>query len=107
MAWHKTTRQERGYGAEWEKARKLALQRDCGLCQTCRKAGRVRPATEVDHIVSKAAAEQMGWDASRINAVENLQAICSPCHKEKTAQENGKTYKPKPTYGADGWPVDQ
>lgn len=56
------------------------MLRDKGLCQPCRHAGRVSPATEVDHIVPKS---QEGTDDQT-----NLQAICSPCHKVKTAMES-------------------
>ena len=95
MAWSKTSRHERGYGKEWVKARKLAMERDHGLCQVCRKAGRVSLATEVDHIVSKARAVLLMWPAARVNAVENLQAICSPCHKEKTAKGDRQSLQAK------------
>jgi 5-methylcytosine-specific restriction enzyme A len=73
---------ERGYGAEWRKRRERIMQRDCGLCQPCRNAGRVTVATAVDHIVPKAegGTEEDG----------NLQAICKPCHDTKTAREAAK-----------------
>jgi 5-methylcytosine-specific restriction protein A len=71
--------EERGYGSEWRKVRNLVMVRDHGLCVPCRKAGRVTLAREVDHIVNKA---RGGGDN-----VENLQAICLPCHKAKTAAE--------------------
>ena len=82
--WHKQekrgTRHERGYGSAWDRVRAQVMLRDKGLCQPCRHAGRVSPATEVDHIVPKS---QEGTDDST-----NLQAICSPCHKVKTAMES-------------------
>ena len=95
--WGTKTRQERGYGAAWDKVRQLALARDCGLCQLCQAKGRPMIATEVDHIVSKA---RGGSDA-----LDNLQAICKPCHTQKTAEEVGK--KRRPQIGADGWPVQE
>lgn len=73
------SRQDRGYGAEWEKLRKRILSRDKGLCQPCMKSGRVSVAKHVDHIKPKA---EGGTDAD-----ENLQAICIECHKVKTAAE--------------------
>lgn len=57
----------------------MVLMRDGGLCQPCRRDGRVTPATEVDHIVPKA---EGGTDSH-----DNLQAICTACHREKTQQE--------------------
>lgn len=74
------TRQERGYGAQWERLRRQVLERDEGLCVPCTAAGRVTPATEVDHVTPKA---QGGTDD-----LENLQAICRPCHLAKTARES-------------------
>jgi 5-methylcytosine-specific restriction protein A len=73
------TSSERGYGAKWRKVRKAALHRDLHLCQVCRKDNRLREAKEVDHIINKAD----GGDDS----LENLQAICTPCHKLKTQKE--------------------
>jgi 5-methylcytosine-specific restriction protein A len=73
------SRQSRGYGAAWDALRKRILSRDKGLCQVCLSEGRLRPAREVDHKVPKS---QGGTDAD-----DNLQAICTPCHKAKTALE--------------------
>ncbi|MGM8931400.1 HNH endonuclease [Salinicola halophyticus] len=66
-------------GRPWRRRRDRILERDKGLCQSCLRAGRVTPATEVDHIVNVQAG---GTDADT-----NLEAICSPCHKSKTALE--------------------
>lgn len=73
------SRQERGYGAEWERTRKRILRRDKGLCQPCLKQGRPRPAKQVDHILPKF---EGGTDDDG-----NLQAICVGCHQDKTAGE--------------------
>ena len=70
---------ERGYGYAWQKKRERILARDCGLCQPCRRQGRVTPANDVDHIVQKA---DGGTDDD-----ENLQSICHDCHKAKTIAE--------------------
>ena len=51
------SRHERGYGTEWDKLRKVILKRDGYLCQCNECKGgelRLREATHVDHIVSKA-----------------------------------------------------
>lgn len=74
------TRQQRGYGAEWERTRKRVLVRDEYLCQPCQRAGRDRLATDVDHVIPKA---RGGTDG-----LGNLQAICRTCHREKTAAES-------------------
>ena len=73
------SRQERGYGAEWEVTRKRILRRDKGLCQVCLKVGKFRPARQVDHRVPKF---EGGTEDD-----DNLQSICLDCHKAKTAAE--------------------
>lgn len=105
MAWSKLSRQERGYGAAWDKVRKVVLARDCGLCQVCAKAARVTPAKAVDHIVSKAKGEKLQWSQARIDDPSNLQSICDPCHAAKSLKEEGKS-EARAAIGADGWPVD-
>lgn len=70
------SRHERGYGAAWERLRRLILRRDHGVCQECKSA----IATQVDHIIPKSAG---GPDAPN-----NLRAICAPCHFAKTASES-------------------
>lgn len=74
------SRHQRGYGWVWEKTRERILDRDCNLCQPCLRTQRVTVATQVDHIIPKAAG---GTDDE-----SNLQAICVPCHAEKTARES-------------------
>ncbi len=104
MAWQRDgrSRQARGYGRLWEKLRAAALARDLHLCQPCKRAGRVTPATEVDHITPKA---QGGTDT-----LENTQAICGPCHRAKTAREaaeaQGRTVRKRRRIGLDGYPLD-
>ena len=69
MAWSKESRHKRGYGAAWDKKRKRVLERDGGLCRCahCAKSGRIRIATEVDHVINKAKGREMGWtEAGRI-----------------------------------------
>jgi 5-methylcytosine-specific restriction protein A len=98
-SWHhaKESRHERGYGAAWDNLRKVVLARDCGLCKCgeCTRLGRIKRASQVDHIVPKA---QGGTDD-----MDNLQAIAADCHERKTLIEQGK--QPRTKVGLDGWPV--
>jgi 5-methylcytosine-specific restriction protein A len=105
MAWSKLSRHKRGYGSAWDKIRKRIMERDCGLCQACAKQGKVTIASAVDHIINKAKAAQMRWTPEQVDAESNLQAICDPCHLEKTQVEQGKRKRPRVTISADGWPV--
>lgn len=76
----------KGSTRRWRtKLRPAVLRRDEGLCQPCLRAGRYTPGTEVDHIISKA---NGGTDD-----LDNLELICTECHKAKTSQERGGASK--------------
>ena len=85
-------RHERGYGNDWSKARVRILQRDAGLCQICLSKGIVnycagkKYGAHVDHIIPKF---EGGTDSD-----ENLQTLCVPCHKQKTAAESARASSP-------------
>lgn len=70
---------KRTRGSTWMAIRERILRRDGGLCQCCKRAGRVSIATQVDHIQALA---DGGTDDDA-----NLEGICEPCHVEKTAAE--------------------
>lgn len=60
---------------QWRKLRLTILERDKFTCQSC---GVITTVLEVDHIIPN----------SDNNDPANLQAICRPCHEEKTLKEN-------------------
>jgi len=68
---------DRGYDARWRQARKLFLGRN-PLCRECMKAGRLTPATVVDHIIPHRGDQKLFWDES------NWQPLCKACHDKKT-----------------------
>lgn len=76
------SRQERGYGSAWDIRRARILTRDKHLCQNCMRNGRITAAPTVDHIKPKA---HGGTDDD-----SNLEALCWPCHKRKTANERNR-----------------
>ena len=88
---------KRGYGREWERLREIVLQRDNRLCQPCLRKSRVTPAAAVDHILAKAkgGSDDLG----------NLEAICRPCHLDKTMREQGKRRKRR--IDITGWPIEE
>lgn len=107
MAWSKESRQSRGYGAEWEKVRRVVIERAKGLCEKCQREGRVTAGKEVDHVVSKAKAKAMGWSQAKMDHPRNLQFLCTPCHERKTTEETGRTYRePRLAIGLDGYPIE-
>lgn len=71
------------YGWAWQKLRKQVLQRDRSLCQSCLKAGRSEVAKEVDHIVP--------IHLNGTDELTNLQSLCSPCHRTKSALEGQRS----------------
>jgi 5-methylcytosine-specific restriction protein A len=82
VATRRTSRHERGYGTAWDRIREQIMVRDFGLCQVCKRAGRLTFAHAVDHIVPKF---EGGDDNER-----NLEAICKPCHQAKTENESAR-----------------
>jgi 5-methylcytosine-specific restriction enzyme A len=85
---------ERGYDHRWTKLRLVVLARDQHLCQPCHRAGRVTASEAVDHIIPKA---KGGTDD-----LENLEAICESCHRDKTTADQGKRVRLR--IAEDGWP---
>lgn len=77
------TAASRGYGNKWQRLRKQYL-REHPLCVRCHRIGRLIPATVVDHITPHSGDMRLFWD------VNNLQALCKPCHDKKTAKEDGR-----------------
>jgi 5-methylcytosine-specific restriction protein A len=70
--WYQTTR--------WQALRLAVLNRQ-PLCVMCQYAGRVTPATDVDHIERHAGDSRRFWD------MKNLQPLCRAHHIEKTKAE--------------------
>ena len=63
------------------------------LCVSCQAKGIVTTASQVDHITP--------LFKGGTNDVENLQALCYPCHKDKTRIDMGW----RAEVGLDGWPT--
>ena len=72
------------HAGRWSKVRREVLERDGWRCRTCGRYG-----NEVDHIVPLA--REPGRNPYDD---DNLQALCQPCHKQKTAAENGRELSP-------------
>jgi 5-methylcytosine-specific restriction endonuclease McrA len=67
------------------------------ICERCKKAGRTKLATEVDHIIPLCKGGEDDYE-------KNGQSLCDLCHKVKTREDMG--YTERQQVGLDGWPVD-
>lgn len=68
---------ERGYNYRWQQRSRRFLERH-PLCVRCHAAGRLEPATVVDHITPHRGDQRLFWDE------RNWQALCEACHNRKT-----------------------
>ena len=74
------TRQQRGYGEDWQRLRKAKLAAN-PLCEEHKKDGVPQSATEVHHTVPFNGINdplRLDWN--------NLQSVCAECHRKKTAR---------------------
>jgi 5-methylcytosine-specific restriction protein A len=94
------SRHKRGYGRQHVRLRAQLLAQE-PLCRLCAQKNppRVTAATIADHIVPIA-------KGGAVHDITNMQPVCKPCHDEKSLRDQGKTYRPRRAFGADGWPVD-
>ena len=70
-------------GLRWRKLRQWILEMR-PLCAECERAGVLRPATEVDHVIPRLEREDLAYDQ------DNLQGLCRSCHSAKTMKEGGR-----------------
>lgn len=85
---------KRTRGRKWMKIRASILSAN-PLCVHCQAKGIIRQATDVDHIKALINSGTDDYD--------NLQALCSDCHKAKTLLD--LNIKPRTPIGVDGWPI--
>lgn len=90
-----TTATKRLQGSQWMKQREKVL-RLSPICYICKAKGKFTLATEVDHI--KALIN------GGTNDMDNLAAICKPCHKAKSRKDMG--WNDKPEIDVTGWPIE-
>jgi 5-methylcytosine-specific restriction enzyme A len=73
----------------WEKCRKIALQRDEFLCQSCLKNGNYTPADMVHHIKERKDYPELALD------LDNLESLCNPCHNQMHSITSSNEQKTK------------
>lgn len=67
---YRGTAAERGYDWNWAKVAAYVRERDCYLCQECKRHGRLVPAKTVDHIIPVHVKPDLRLDA------ENCEVLC-------------------------------
>lgn len=72
---------ERGYGGRWQRESKQFL-REHPVCAACFERGIITEAEVVDHIIPHRGDMKLFWDRG------NWQALCKPCHDNKTLNED-------------------
>lgn len=81
------------HSGEWRAVRQRVLERDHYLCQVCKRAGHITPATTVHHITP------VRVDYSKRLDPDNLETICKACHnaehRERTQSLKKKENKIK------------
>jgi 5-methylcytosine-specific restriction protein A len=67
--------------AAWKRIREVVIRRDLNICQSCKVAIHItKKPPEIDHI-------QPVSEGGSYTDIDNLQCLCSRCHKKKTAKE--------------------
>lgn len=70
------------YGRRWQKVRLMVLHSN-PLCVHCKQAGRLTPASQVDHIRTIKDYPEGQYE------IENMRALCHSCHSRRTAKDHG------------------
>jgi 5-methylcytosine-specific restriction endonuclease McrA len=80
---------KRGGGSRGAPARvrRRVLNRDEYRCQLRYEGVCIGHASQVDHIVNVAASLRAGGTKQQADSEANCQAVCVPCHKQKTERE--------------------
>ena len=87
LGWTRASREGAYARARWRKLRSHKLDLN-PLCEMCEASNRVTAATEVDHI--NAVSEELGENDPLFYDIDNLQGLCSRCHRIKTRIENSR-----------------
>lgn len=73
----------------WRSLRDYVRRDELGVCRTCKAEGRAVVGDQVDHIVS------IRRDPGRRLDRDNLQLLCTPCHRRKTRCEETEDRGPR------------
>ena len=73
----------------WRKL-KFAKLAENPLCEICKQKGLTVPAETVHHITPWVGARDLSAQLDLFSSWDNLQALCSTCHKEAHLSEHGR-----------------
>lgn len=91
--------QKQGYGKNWPKQRKLALERDNYTCQTCNYKGKKKGRFWDVHVHHKrkirlfANTQTKEIDYQKANDLNNLITLCVRCHKWYDGHDSGNGFR--------------
>lgn len=68
--------------AQWRRVRLLVLERDCYLCQECKRKGVLTGLTSSDHVHHKHEIRDGGDPLD----MDNLEALCHSCHSKHSVE---------------------
>ncbi|KUP24912.1 HNH endonuclease signature motif containing protein [Paenibacillus sp. DMB5] len=72
---------------EWGHARQFVIVRANGLCEECRRKGKVKSGKDVDHIIELTDDNKHDWNIAY--NPDNLQYLCTDCHNHKHSRSIG------------------
>jgi len=65
---------------EWKQVRRYIISRAYGLCERCKRNGKVRAGKEVHHKIALTEENKTDWSIA-FNP-SNLELLCSDCHND-------------------------
>lgn len=89
----------------WKNLRELIFRRDKGLCQRCKRHGKIETGKIVHHIIPLTP-DNINDPAVSLNA-DNCELVCKACHEEAHRELgygalNGAPEKPRVAFDAAG-----
>ena len=110
----KQIRKKEYNSTQYQTNRKIILNSN-PLCAMCIKEGRIKAATQIDHIINIGKWIRDKRAPRGLSSLQNLQGLCLECHIIKSAKEEEEhyLYKPRkkkfipPKFNIDGRRIDK
>lgn len=72
---------------EWKKSRSFVITRSNGLCERCKKKGKVKAGKVVHHIRWLNDENKSDWNVAY--NPKNLEYVCNDCHEDEHDRSTG------------------